>query len=73
MMHGSTKLKHTEQFADDQMVMAQSKKDLEYMCRKLQEECSKGGLAVSIAETKCMSFGTDTNHLELDNGDIITG
>jgi hypothetical protein len=26
-----------------------------------------------IAKTKYMSVGTDTNHLEMDNGDIITG
>jgi len=25
---------------------------------------------MNIAKTKCMSLGTDTNHLELDNGDI---
>jgi hypothetical protein len=30
----------TLQFADDQVLMAQSKEDLEYMCRKLQEEYS---------------------------------
>jgi len=60
------------QFADDQVVMAQSKEDLDYMCQKLQEEYSKWGLIVNIAKTKCMSLGTDTNHLELDNGDIIT-
>ena len=29
---------YTLQFADDQVVMAQSKEDLECMCRKLQEE-----------------------------------
>jgi len=63
----------TIQFADDQVVMAQSKEDLEYMCQKLQEEYSKLGLTVNIAKTKYMSLGTDTNHLELDNGDIITG
>ena len=64
---------HTVQFADDQVVMAQSKEDLEYMCRKLREEYSKWGLTVNIAKTKHVSLGTDTNHLELDNGDIITG
>jgi len=62
---------YTLQFADDQVVMAQSKEDLEYMCQKLQEY-SKWGLTMNIAETKCMSLGTDTDHLEL-NGDIITG
>ena len=61
------------QIADNQMVMAQSKKDLVYTCRKLEEEYSKWGLTVNIAKTKHMSLGTDTNHLELDNGVIVTG
>jgi hypothetical protein len=43
------------------------------MCRKLQEEFSKWGLTMNIAKTKYMSSGTDTNHLEMENGDIITG
>jgi hypothetical protein len=46
---------------------------LEYMGRKLQEKYSKWGLNMNIAKTKWMSVGTDTNHLEMDNGDIITG
>jgi hypothetical protein len=28
---------------------------------------------MNIAKTKYMSLGTDTNYLEEDNGDIITG
>ena len=43
------------------------------MCRKLQEEYFKWGLNMNIAKTKYMSLGTDTNHLQMDNGDIITG
>ena len=53
--------------------MAKSKEDLEYMRRKLQEEYFKWGLNMNIAKKKYMSLGTDTNHLEMDNGDIITG
>jgi len=64
---------YTLQFADDQVVMAQSKEDLECMGRKLQEEYSKWGFTMNIVKTKYMSVGTDTNHLEMDNGDIITG
>jgi hypothetical protein len=45
--------------------MAHSKEDLEYMCRKLQEEYSKWGLTMNIAKTKYMSSGTDTNYLKL--------
>jgi len=55
------------------MLMSQSKENLEYMGRKLQEEYSKWGFTMNIAKTKYMSVGTDTNHLDLDNGDIITG
>jgi len=58
---------NTLQFADDQVVMAQSKEDLEYMGRKLQEEYSKWGFTMNIAKTKYMPVGTDTNHLEMDN------
>jgi len=64
---------YTLQFAGGQVVMDQSKEGLDCMCRKLQEEYSKWGLTVNIAKTKYMSLGTDTIHLELDNGDIITG
>jgi len=64
---------HTLQFAGDQVVMAHSMEDLEYICRKLQEEYSKWGLTRNIAKTKHMSLGTDTNYLEVENGDIITG
>lgn len=63
---------YTLQFADDQVVTAQSKEVLEYKCRKLQEECFKWGLTMNIAKTKYMFLGSDTNHLEMDNGGIIT-
>jgi hypothetical protein len=39
---------------------------------KLQEEYSKWGFTMNIAETKYMSEGNDTNHLQMDNSDIIT-
>ncbi len=28
---------------------------------------------MNIAKTKCMSLGTDINHLQMDSGDSITG
>ena len=43
------------------------------MCWKLQEEYSKWSLTINIAETKYMSLGTEINHLEMNNGDSITG
>jgi hypothetical protein len=48
---------YTLQFADDQVVMDQSKEDLEYMSRKLQEEYSKWGLTVNSAKTKVRVLG----------------
>jgi len=60
---------YTLQFANDQVVVAQNKEDLEYMCRKLQEKYSKRDLTMNIAKTKYMSLGNDTHHVELDNGD----
>ena len=38
------------QFADDQMVRAQSKADLEYICRKFQEEYSNWSLTTIIVK-----------------------
>ena len=61
------------QSADDQVVMAQSKGNLEYICRNLQEEYSKWGLIISIAKTKYLPLGTGINRLEMDNCDIISG
>jgi hypothetical protein len=43
---------YTLQFADDQVVMAQSKEDLQYMCRKLREEYLKWALNINIAKKK---------------------
>jgi len=48
--------------------MFQSKEDLEYMGRKLQEVYSKWGFTMNIAKTKYMSVGTDTNHLDKSSG-----
>ena len=31
------------------------------------------GLTINTTKTKYMSLGTDINHLEVDNGDFITG
>jgi hypothetical protein len=43
------------------------------MGRKLQKGYFKWVFTINIAKTKYMSVGTDTNHLQMDNGDIITG
>jgi hypothetical protein len=43
------------------------------MWRELQEEYYEWGLTINSAKKKYMSLGTDINHLEMDNSDVITG
>ncbi len=47
----------TLQFADDQVVLAGDKEDLEYMVRKLKETYEKWGLVMDWNETKCCVLG----------------
>ena len=39
-------------FADDQVLLAQDHDDMEYMARKLKEECEKWGLVINLEKTK---------------------
>jgi len=41
-------------FADDHILLAQDHDDMEYMARKLKEECEKRGLAINLGKTKCV-------------------
>lgn len=63
---------YTLQFADDQVVMAQDKEDLEYMTRKLIEEYSKWGLSMNIDKTEYLCIGTDLNDTDLNLNDNKT-
>lgn len=61
----------TLQFADDQVIVANDKEDVQYMMRKLIEEYREWGLTVNIAKTKYLCVGTQDGNLELDNGQEI--
>lgn len=64
---------YTLQFADDQVLIAQDKEDLEYMAKKLKQQYEKGGLKMNIGKTKYLCVGgTATTELELDNGEKIS-
>lgn len=64
---------YTLQFADDQVVLANDKYDMEYMIQKLIEEYSKWGLSVNTRKTEYLCVGGELDNLELDDGQQITG
>ena len=51
---------YTLQFADDQLVLAGDKEDLEYMARKLRETYEKWGLDMNLNKTKYLCTGEHT-------------
>jgi len=55
---------YTLQFADDQVVLAGDKEDLEYMTRKLKEIYEKWGLDMNLNKTKYLCFG-ETQQFEI--------
>jgi len=57
---------YTLQFADDQVVLAGDKEDLEYMTRKLKEIYEKWGLDMNLNKTKYLFTGETHNNLKLD-------
>ncbi|XP_030746812.1 uncharacterized protein LOC115875485 [Sitophilus oryzae] len=61
----------TLQFADDQIIVANDKDDMQYMLRKLIEEYGEWGLTVNIAKTKYLCIGAQEGNLNLDNGHEI--
>lgn len=64
---------YTLQFADDQVVLAEDKEDLEYMTRKLKEEYEKWGLTMNLQKTQYLCVGADQQeNLMLEHGDEIT-
>ncbi|XP_060517219.1 uncharacterized protein LOC132696423 [Cylas formicarius] len=59
-------------FADDQVIVANDKDDMQYMIQKLIEEYKEWGLIVNIAKTKYLCVGTHSlENLELGNGQEI--
>lgn len=63
---------YTVHFADDQVVLAQEKEDLEFMTRKLLKEYEKWGLTVNQTKTKYLCVGNqDETPLQLEDGNVI--
>ncbi|XP_072383859.1 uncharacterized protein [Diabrotica undecimpunctata] len=63
---------YTLHYADDQVVIAQDKEDLEYMARKLMEENKKLGLEVNLQKTQYLCIGGENtaDDLDLEDGKI---
>ncbi|XP_072378004.1 uncharacterized protein [Diabrotica undecimpunctata] len=63
---------YTLHYADDQVVIAQDKEDLEYMARKLMEEYKKCSLEVNLQKTQYLCIGGENtaDHLDLEEGKI---
>ena len=57
---------YTLQFADDQVVLAGDKEDLEYKTRKLKETYEKWGLDMNLSKTKYLCIGQTHKNLKLD-------
>jgi hypothetical protein len=62
---------YTLHFADDQVVVAQDKKDLEFMTVKLIREYEEWGLVVNRENTKYLCVGQGTGNLDLSDGETI--
>lgn len=65
------KIIYTLQFADDQVLLAQDKEDLEYMTRKIKEEYEKAGLSMNVKKTRYLCVGEEAVDLDLENGEKI--
>lgn len=61
---------YTLQFADDQVIMANDKDDLEYMARKLREEYKQWGLEINLRKTKYLPIGAELTNIQLENEEI---
>jgi len=62
---------YTLHFADDQVVLAGNKDDLEYMPHKLKEIYEKWGLDMNLNKTKYSCIGETHNNLKLDKENEI--
>ncbi|XP_044745745.1 uncharacterized protein LOC123307480 [Coccinella septempunctata] len=58
---------YTLHFADDQVVIAQDKEDLEFMSRRLFEEYQNWGLTVNLRKTKYMCVGGEKEKLMVND------
>ena len=62
---------YTLQFADDQVVSAGDKEDLEYMTHTLKETYEKWGLDMNLNKTKFLCTGETHSNLKLDEDSEI--
>ena len=58
---------HSLLFADDQVIFAQEKEDMEYMVRKLKEEFELWGLKINMSKTEYLCIGQQVADLNLEN------
>ena len=58
-------------FADDQVVLAQDRDDVEYMTRKLKEQYEEWGLTINLEKTKYICIGERKESLKLEGGEEI--
>ena len=61
---------YTLQFADDQVVLAGDKEDLECMTRKLKETYEKWGLDMNLNKTKYLCIGQTHSNLKLGKDSV---
>jgi len=62
---------YTIQFADDQVVLAGDKEDLEYMTRKLKETYEKWSLGMNLNKTRYFCIGETHSNSKLDKDSEI--
>lgn len=63
---------YTLQFADDQVIIANDKDDLQYMARKLQEEYNNWGLEINTQKTKYLPIGAEPSSIQLDIDEVAS-
>ena len=62
---------YTLQFADDQVILADDKEELEYMTHKLKETYEKLGLDLNLNKKNTYLLGETHNNLKLDKDSEI--
>ena len=58
-------------FAEDQVLIAQDHDDMEFMTRKLKEECEKLELTKNLEKTKYICIGEGKKSLNLTAGNKL--
>lgn len=61
---------HSLLFADDQVILASDREDMEFMLRKLKEEYEKWGLKINLKKTEYLCIGGDTSNIKIDDDEI---